>query len=184
MKRIIVCFFIVSFISLFSFQSFSQEVNIFSEGKPIDISFIECSHPSSIHSVKVDREKWKIYWKWDNKKLSWCRWRTKITPEINLSEYFENGYFIVNFIGAYQGGPPQVVLIYSGEKHTNPINLSRHFIEGSPELGVTVKIPLKAFKWKPDPSKNSIKLRAIQFGAGYNSFFGKITITRIGFSRD
>lgn len=190
MKRIIVWLFIFSFESLIFFQSFvlgnQQEIlEILSRATPIEISFVECTSPAPTHSViveRVDEERWEIYWKWNIGRFSICSWRTEITPEIDLSEY-SNGYFEIKFIGAYKGKPPHVRLISSNARHSHPISFSR-YLAGEQYLEQTVRIPLEDFTWRPALPRGSDNIEAIQFETDRNSFFGKITITNIGFSRN
>lgn len=186
MKRVIVWLFIFSFESLIFFQSFvhGNQQEILWRATPVEISLVECTSPVPTHSVEVERveeERWKIYWKWNIGRLSICSWRTEIAPEIDLSGY-SNGYFEIEFIGAYRGRPPHVKLISSNERHSRSISFSR-YLSGEPYLRQTVKIPLGDFTWKSGLPRDSVNIKAIQFETDRNSSFGKITITRMRFSR-
>lgn len=186
MKRIIVWLFIFSFESLIFFQSFvlGNQQEILWRATPVEIRFVECTSPVPTHSVEVERveeERWKIYWKWNIGRFAICRWRTEITPEIDLSRY-SNGYFEIKFIGVYKGRPPHVKLISSNENHSHSISFSM-YLTGEQYLEQAVKIPLRDFTWEPGLSRDSIRIRTIQFETDRNSSLGKITITRIRFSR-
>ena len=159
---------------------FDKVLPVFDKKLPVRITWHKCGNDPATQAVKVDRGSWSINWKWENKSGIWCGWGTETLPTKDLSEFL-NGYLVIKFTGTHQGMPPQVKFIDIEGTATELVSFDS-FLHGDPATGALVKIPLKKFGMDPEFSANPKQLKTIQFEVEYNSNWGKLKISYIGFS--
>jgi len=107
-----VFWWVVMFLMVFFYQATAQELSIFDKNRPIDISYSKCNAGTATSSVKVDKNNWRINWRWKDKSRNWCGWGAEGLPTIDLSDYLKNGFLIIRFnvidVDTYDGKLPEL----------------------------------------------------------------------------